>query len=113
MCPAFAFDAVVVSTYGNIGLALYHRECQTNRAKSLLAAGPSQVGAMTRRSAGFAARESTIARARSPALMPSESSGADTAATIAPVRVSARRTCNQVNAAGSVSRKRNAKRSAA
>src|SRR2546426_9176922 len=41
---------------------------------------------------GRCVRESTIARARASTVPPKESSGADTAATMLPVRVSARRT---------------------
>src|SRR2546430_3178414 len=47
---------------------------------------------------GDAVSESTIARARSGVVAPRESTAADTAATIAPVRVSGRRTWSQVTA---------------
>src|SRR5438445_10707445 len=62
-----------------------------------------QEGARGRFRAGLAARESTIARACAAAVTPSESSGTDTAATIAPVRVSDSRTWSQVEAGGSAS----------
>src|SRR5207253_6144303 len=54
--------------------------------------------------------ESTIARARASTVPPNESRGPDTAAMIAPVRVSARRIYNHVRAPGSGSRWVNQKR---
>src|SRR5438034_934162 len=49
---------------------------------------------------GRCVRESTIARARASTVPPKESSGADTAATMLPVRVSARRTYSQLGEPG-------------
>jgi len=51
-----------------------------------------------------------MARASSGVVAPRESSGTDTAATITPVRVSARRTWSQVGAGGSASRNVNTSR---
>src|SRR5205814_2140510 len=68
----------------------------TNRGESLRLAAICQGGRRV--------SESTIARARASSVAPRESRGADTAATIAPVRVSASRIYNQVGAPGSGSR---------
>src|SRR6266487_4681774 len=93
-------------------LALSSGECQTNREESLPATAACQGGGIWRPRAGEAASESTMARAWSGVAAPRESRGADTAATITPVRVSARRTWIQVTAGGSASRNVNASRNA-
>src|SRR2546427_1488821 len=78
--------------------------------ESLRAGGPCQEGGSGRFRAGFAARESTIARTRAAVVAPRESSGAATATTIVPVRVSTSRTCSHVRAGGSTSRDRKSTR---
>src|SRR2546425_674842 len=83
-----------------------------NREESLPAAVACQGGDTWRPRAGEAASESTIARAWSSVVAPRESRGADTAATIAPVRVSARRTWSQVTAGGAASPSGDASREA-
>src|SRR6266581_2200444 len=84
-------------------LALVVSECQSNHEQSLPARCECQGGVVSgwdRR----AASESARLRARTRSVAPSESKGADTAATIAPLRVSARRTLNHVIGDGPSSR---------
>src|SRR5438046_8947103 len=115
---SFVFAAVAVamglesSTSGPGSKCLWNNIVSTliwrvlnNREESLLAAVACQGGDTWRPRAGEAASESTIARAWSSVVAPKESRGADTAATIAPVRVSARRTWRQVTAAASAPRR--------
>src|SRR5439155_19180683 len=85
-----------VSACDILRLALWRSECQTNRGESLRLAVVCQGGRRV--------SESTIARARASTVSPKESRGADTAATIAPLRASARRIYNQVAGSGSGSR---------
>src|SRR6266851_8828417 len=81
-----------------------------NAGEFLPEAAACQGGVVWRPRAGEAASESTIARARSRVVAPRESTGAETAATIVPVRVSAKRTWSQVRAGGSASWKVNVSR---